>query len=586
MNVTGRGEASLKVTKATSKLILKAKAETVKEMKMALLEVPADAGATPKGVNICTLSTSSPYLIAGLEKPLEVGKAYTLVTEYHYDKAAQGGPISLSAEFARMDLYPEKAHAAFPCFEKAGWNIPIALTLQTPKDLVAVSNAPMDGQPTVTGNMNSHKFKATPAMPTDMLAWAVFPTSLKLAAVIPNKVTTYMETEKEDLKASAKTAFEFLHKYFQAADTEHVPKIDMVFAQASEEQESLGFIVLDERTSADKICRTIANQWTYRLMRQPITPTWLASAGVTYLCRLAGTEESKLPAAFKEHLKECMKDNPTPGTRDLLAFRMVHIILGDAATQLAIQKYVTAHVFKSTATDDELGAFDPSISKDNLKAWVKESFKTKHLERALTPVKKITWKEADDSTTPFATATVNSAISLRAPTPVAVAWVKKTNADVTITIDDTKPLYVNPSMMACYGLKLDSLSWSLIGKDMEATPPDVVNGWYLLGEAAKQYKTVQRPGDFSGFMWTWAALKTGNEQLWDEHVKQFIDTESQAYSMLTGDETLEEKYKNRIIAVIAARLKAITQANIIPANREKPSVLLANLACAMKMASM
>nr|XP_050043630.2 mucin-2-like [Dermacentor andersoni] len=97
MQVTGKAVISYKVVQATSKLVLKALSETIKNVKMALLEAaPADGKAD--GLSITTLSSSDPFLIATLEKPLTKNNLYTLVAEYDYDKAAQEGPIELAAE--------------------------------------------------------------------------------------------------------------------------------------------------------------------------------------------------------------------------------------------------------------------------------------------------------------------------------------------------------------------------------------------------------------------------------------------------------------------------------------------------------
>ncbi|XP_054924082.1 uncharacterized protein [Dermacentor andersoni] len=583
MKVTGRAETSLEVLNSTSKLILKSKASTINLVGISVLEVPAASGDELMEVNITTLSKSDPFLIAALETPLEAGKSYTLVTEYDYDKRVKSGPIYLSAEVAKMELKKREAHAAFPCFERTGWNVPVALTLQIPKGHLAVANAALDGQPEVTGSMITIKFKDTLAMPLDMLAWVVFPASLKRTNVLPGKIAIYAQNKNAALTASAKNAFEFLPKYFQDPAKELITKIDLVFPKASKTQESLGFIVLEETTTPEGMCAKIANQWTRILMSQPTGPTWLGSAGVSYLCRLAVTEEHNLPAAFLGDLKECKETNPTPGTRDLLVFRMAHFILGDAATQKALQNYVAVRVFSSTTTDEELSAFGPDVSKELLVAWRKEPYQTNELARTLGNTKIITWKNGRDPPTPFAQTTDNNGIELRAPSAVAVTWLNKSKADMTTSIGDTMPVYVNPSMMACYGIQLDSKWWSLIGKDMERNQPGAINAWYLLGEAAKQYKGVVRPHDFTGYMWMWAALKYGDEDLWSEHAVQFVKTERQAYSMVTTEEE-ERKYKARIVDLVHARIGAMTLANIANSYNDKTTTtLLLDMACEISM---
>ncbi|KAL3223318.1 hypothetical protein MRX96_049837 [Rhipicephalus microplus] len=146
----GKAEARINVTKATSKVILKGDPGTIKDLKMALL----DDGKPPKGMNITTLSVSTTFLIAELDKPLKVGKIYTLLTEYELDKSApitatadvQNGALHFDRSFIKMQLKKDSAFQVFPSFEKTGWNIPVMLTLYTPPNLVTVSNAPQNGE--------------------------------------------------------------------------------------------------------------------------------------------------------------------------------------------------------------------------------------------------------------------------------------------------------------------------------------------------------------------------------------------------------------------------------------------------------
>ncbi|XP_075534712.1 uncharacterized protein LOC142569089 isoform X3 [Dermacentor variabilis] len=74
-------------------------------------------------------------------------------------------------------------------------------------------------------------------------------------------------------------------------------------------------------------------------------------------------------------------------------------------------------------------------------------------------------------------------------------------------------------------------------------------------------------------MWMWEALKSGNEDLWNEHAGQFVETERQAYSMVTTEEE-EQKYTARIEDILGARLAAITGADIYNAYKEKTTTAL------------
>ncbi|KAL1485529.1 hypothetical protein MTO96_031864 [Rhipicephalus appendiculatus] len=542
-----KAEAELKVAKATPKVILKGDPGTIKNLKMALL----DDGTPPKGMNITTLSVSTTFLIAELAKPLEAGKTYTLLTEYEIDKSA---PITATADFAKMQLKKDSAFEVFPTFEKTGWNVPIMLTLYTPPQprrclqcgagwkAHNVSYCLMRFRQK-KGHLcdihvvckrektfSVHKFKDTLAMAPDMLSWSVFPDTLKSLEAVPNKVNLYMKTQNADLQKAAKTAFEFLAKYFQDPAHEHVAKIDIVFSKPADAQDSLGLIILDDATKPDDLCAKMAAQWTAVLTQPPATEAWLASAGVKYLCLLASTDESHLAPVFMKDFKDCMKPTPSPGTRELLVFRMAHIILGDAAFQKAIQSYVTKNIFKSITTDIDHGAFAPLVPKEYVAQWLKESFEVKKLERDFTTTKNIKWTNAGTTNTPFANSSASDTISLRTPTAVTVEWLNSSKAEFPVTATDKTALY-------------------LIGEDMEAKAPDAINGWYLLGQAAKQFKSIKAPNDFTGFMWMWAVLKSGDKDLWDDHVQQFVDTEKQAHSMIIKADAIE-KYKKRVEAVI------------------------------------
>ncbi|KAL3175260.1 hypothetical protein MRX96_010879 [Rhipicephalus microplus] len=258
---------------------------------------------------------------------------------------------------------------------------------------------------------------------------------------------------------------------------------------------------------------------------------------------------------------------------------MAHILLGDAKTQTALRKYVADHVLKSTTTDEELTIFEPDVTKDHLMVWRQEGFKTKELERTLGNHQD--GSRGKTQTTlqlPFATASYSSTIALRAPSAVAVAWLNKNKANFTTSIGDRKPMYVNPSMMACYGIQMDFNSWTLVGEDMRKNRVDAINRWYLLGEAARQFKDAQWP-NFIGYMWMWEALRPTDLDLWDEHVHFFIQTERKAYQMITsrGD---DDAYMARIDDIIGDNLRNAKNAGY---KGRKVSIHLSKLACEMSL---
>ncbi|KAL1466070.1 hypothetical protein MTO96_026881 [Rhipicephalus appendiculatus] len=480
-----------------------------------------------------------------------------------------------------MDLKPGEAHAAFPCFEKQGWLAPIQLTLVVPEKLNAASNAALDRQPVPQGTAFAHKFLTTIPMPVDRLAWAVFPQTLTPRDIVAGKVKQYGYREDTELKISVAKSFPFLSSFFQAAGNEYVTKLDFVIS-ASEEQDSLGLVILKSPVRNKGMCEKVAKQWTEHLLLKPTPQSWLATAGVEYLCRLAATEEEDMPAAFLEDLKACMRADAPVATNKLLAFRMAHLIAGNNGTRWAIQNYMDRNMFKMSSLDKELDMFGQYVPKDKLEPWLKGGYEVLDVERTFGSQKRIEWNDAKSRPTPFATNTVNVSMKLRVPdAPITVAWLNSTSDEAEINIDDKAPLIVNPGMMACYGVRLkDARSWALIGHKMEKEAPSPLNAWYLLSQAAEQYENVKRPNDFTGYMWTWAALKRADEWLWDDHITQFLDKEKQAYSMLVT-EVEETAYKKRVLGVIEQRVAAINPSTdlIASAIPTSAAVLLADLAC-------
>ncbi|KAH7965694.1 hypothetical protein HPB49_009865 [Dermacentor silvarum] len=371
VNVTGRVEALLRPKVPTVKLVLKASSERIKDVTMALLDRSGSTCHEPAALPIESVSASGQFLIVKLENELVAGTAYTLVTEYHYDKTAADGPIHLSPTLGRMELKSGEAHVAFPCFEEHGWLAPIQLTLVVPGKLHAASNTALDWQPVPLGTAFAHKFTTTIPMPVDKLAWAVFAETLIPRDIIPGKVKQYAVAEDTQLKKSVATAFQFLSSFFQAAGSEYVRKLDIVVS-ASDEQDSLGLVVLKAPVVNKDMCRKVAEQWTRHLLLQPTPPSWLATAGVEYLCRLAVTEEKGMLAAFHEDLKACMKADTPP----------------------SVSKYVDSNLFKVSSLEKELDMFNPHVPKEKLEPWLEGGYQVLDVERTYGSKKQIKWNDA------------------------------------------------------------------------------------------------------------------------------------------------------------------------------------------------
>ncbi|XP_077513122.1 uncharacterized protein LOC144124366 [Amblyomma americanum] len=580
LQVKGRVEATLKPAKDTNKLVLKAKASASENLLMALVDSSGGADKPPLAVAITSVSPSKDFLVVLVTEPLKKDKTYTLITEHEYKSSGADGPITLDAALSRMELKAGEAHAVFPCFEESGWTAAVQLTLRVPKDVIALSNAAVDGQPVSETDATVYKFKETLDMTLDKLAWVLLPKTMKKFPIIPNVVDQYGANENEDLKDGAKKSFEFLTSFLEPTKGKLVQKLDVVVGAV--DQDSLGLLVVKE-FKKETICTIIAGQWFRHLLPQTKPPTWFAKAGAEYLCLLATTEDTGMLKAFKSHLEKCVTGKGDSDTMELLAFRMAHFIMGDGKMKEDIQKFLKDHLFQPATNEQQLAAFEPTLPKANLEPWLTYCCKTVTVERTPTPAKlKVTWEAADAAdakATPFATGAKGGVHKLKSPAAVAVQWLGAANAEAPLAITDKDPLLVNPAVMACYGIKQSVKAWALIGHSAATTPLDDITAWYLLHQSQKQYGEVKVSADIAGAMWMWETLKPGNPQLWDAVAEQLLATELEAFSLLTTDGD-ESTYKTRVGEIIDERLKKIDKTkDLKPQSKTKTAAVVAHLAC-------
>jgi len=77
--------------------------------------------------------------------------------------------------YAYSQFEPTDARRAFPCFDEPGFKVPWELTLHVPAGDVAVSNSPVLSESAERDGMKAVKFKATPPLPSYLVALAVGP---------------------------------------------------------------------------------------------------------------------------------------------------------------------------------------------------------------------------------------------------------------------------------------------------------------------------------------------------------------------------------------------------------------------------
>ncbi len=70
---------------------------------------------------------------------------------------------------------PTDARRAFPCFDEPGFKVPWNMTLHVPKDDMALSNTPVQSESSEPNGMKVVRFKASPPLPSYLVAFAVGP---------------------------------------------------------------------------------------------------------------------------------------------------------------------------------------------------------------------------------------------------------------------------------------------------------------------------------------------------------------------------------------------------------------------------
>ncbi|XP_077519958.1 uncharacterized protein LOC144129753 [Amblyomma americanum] len=578
MGVTGRVDAHLNVTNSTDKLVIMANNITLVNIRVAVINCTAG-----RGMQVRTVSRYGDFVIIRLWEELEVDLEYTLSTifTYHWIK---DGPITLKQTMARMQLQPGKAHLAYPCYDKKDFVVPINLRLITPRRVKAISNEGYECKPRkLRKDLYEWRFLSTSAILLHKLSWVVVPEKLKGHVIIPKVLRQFAEIEDVELKVAANRSFQFLAQYFQGEDNRYIHKLDFVLT--TEEQDNMGFVLMKTPVAIKGValCKKIAEQWTVHLLPRYERPSWLATSGVDYLCRLAfADDEDGVVAAFQPEIDKCMTNTATDDIKRLLAFRMAHIALGDIITKEAIQRHVSENMFTdATPYDATLDLFGPALPMENLQAFMAAGFQTVKLVRTFGAEKTLTWKEPKEIPVLVATNAISSALKLKTPDGFIVTWLDASNPQIQLALADTDSLFVNPGVMGCYGVELDYKAWALVGHKMEMETPNVLNAHYLLSQASKQYCNVSWPHDITGFLWTCGVLKGGDKERWDQYGKQFVISESHAYTMLMLTSDLDKAYKKRVDDLIRKRVEAINvTTDLLPSAEEtSTAVVLANVAC-------
>jgi alanyl aminopeptidase len=131
-------------------------------------------------VSRATLRTAHPQVVGlAFDPPLEAGAhRVTLDYEASQDLKSTRGIFAVhdaAGWYAMTQFEALSARRAFPCFDEPRFKVPWQLTLRVPRDLVAVSNAPVATERVMANGMKEVAFAPTKPLPSYLVAFAVGP---------------------------------------------------------------------------------------------------------------------------------------------------------------------------------------------------------------------------------------------------------------------------------------------------------------------------------------------------------------------------------------------------------------------------
>jgi alanyl aminopeptidase len=299
------------------------------------------------------------------------------------------------------------ARMVFPCFDEPDFKVPWQLTLDVPKDQVAVSNTMPTGSVALDATHVRIAFAETRPLPSYLIAFAVGPFEIvdagKSKSGVPFRVITPRGTTKQVafFASAIPKFFETLQTWFQIPFP--YPKLDFVIAPSlgGSAMENAGMIVSDARTILfDKpsarekyemvsvLGHETAHQWFGDLVTAAWwDDIWLNESFASWIEDkvLVGFDKTWPTQVNADRVKAFRADElvsarkirqPITSAADIhnvfdaitypkgaIVLRMLEHQLGEAAFQRAVQHYLAAHADGNATGADLFAALDEVAGK-------------------------------------------------------------------------------------------------------------------------------------------------------------------------------------------------------------------------------
>ena len=139
----------------------------------------ASASVDARETRVAVVPGGEQFVGFTFDPPLSAGNhRLTIIFEAEQVRNATRGLFALhdgGAWYAMTQFEAISARRAFPCFDEPGFKVPWRLTLRVPRDLVALSNTPIESESVGDDGLKTVRFGETRPLPSYLVAFAIGP---------------------------------------------------------------------------------------------------------------------------------------------------------------------------------------------------------------------------------------------------------------------------------------------------------------------------------------------------------------------------------------------------------------------------